>query len=116
VTFDEMHPDLLDLLSPAGALPDVPAEAEEFFTQLVAQFPDKESCRQYIAANVSKWFRCLRGLPDWIQEADWPWARGHPMVFVGSIDAPRGVFHDDARFYLFWCPESGATQCVIQVA
>ena len=41
---------------------------------------------------------------------------GRPMVFVGSIEAPPGTFHDDARFYVFWSPEVGTRECVIQVA
>ncbi|OWK46515.1 hypothetical protein FRUB_00214 [Fimbriiglobus ruber] len=38
------------------------------------------------------------------------------MVFVGSIDAPSGTFHDEARFYVFWSPETGTRECVVQVA
>jgi hypothetical protein len=38
------------------------------------------------------------------------------MVFVGSIDAPPGTFHDEARFYVFWSPEVGTTECVMPTA
>ena len=27
----------------------------------------------------------MRERPDWIQDPEWPWAGGKPMVFVGSI-------------------------------
>jgi hypothetical protein len=116
MTFNEMLPDLYELVSPTGAMPDSPLEAEEFFTQLVAQFSDRASLRQHVATHVPQWFRSLRQPPDWIQNPEWLWEGGKPMVFVGSIDAPRGTFHDDARFYVFWSPGIGTTKCVIQVA
>lgn len=101
MTFDEMIPDLFRILSQAGARPDVPIEAEEFFTRIVSDYTDRESCCQYIEEHLFDWFRCFQGRPDWIQDPDWPWAGGKPMVFVGSMDAPPGAFHDDARFFLF---------------
>jgi hypothetical protein len=116
MTFEEMIPDLFDIVPLAGARPDVPIEAEEFFTQLVARYSDREACRRYIEEHLFDWFRCLGDKPDWIQAPEWPWAGGRPMVFVGSIDAPPGTFHDDGRFYVFWSPEIGTTECVIQVA
>jgi hypothetical protein len=96
--------------------PDVPIEAEEFFTELVARFDDRAALHRHLEDQAGGWFRCLRELPDWIQGADWPWSGGRPMVFVGSIDAPPGTFHDDARFYVFWSPEVGNRECIIQVS
>ena len=116
MTFDEMIPDLFDIIPRFGARPDVPIEAEEFFTALVARFDSREECRKHLEQNAGKWYRSLEEPPDWIQDPDWPWFKGRPMVFVGAIDAPRGTFHDDARFYVFWSPEVGVTDCIIQVA
>jgi hypothetical protein len=116
MSFEEMIPDLFEVVPRSGARPDVPREAEEFFTQLVARFTDREACRRYIEEHLLEWFRCLRDQPAWIQEPDWPWEGGKPMVFVGSLDPPAGTFHDDARFFVFWSPEIGTTRCVIQVA
>jgi hypothetical protein len=115
MTYDEMLDDLYELVSACGALPDTPTEAEEYFSSFVAPFSDRESCREALQAALPRLFRTFAGLPEWIQEADWPWRTGRPMIFVGSIDAPPGVFHDDARFFLFWSPECGDTHCVIQV-
>ena len=40
------------------------------------------------------------------------------MVFVGALDRGPEVsgLHDDARFFVFWDPESGVTETVIQVS
>ena len=56
--------------------------------------------------------------PEWIQEAEWQFADGKPMVFVGQIDVPhaKGVFHDDASFFIFWSPDTGEVRGTIQVA
>ncbi len=116
MTFEEAIDELFDVIPRYGARPDVPIAAEEFFTELAARFDDRARLRHYLEANAAAWFRWLREPPDWIQDPDWPWAGGRPMVFVGSIDAPPGTFHDDGRFNLFWSPEIGITQCVIQVS
>ena len=116
MTFDDMLLNLLALTAPQGARPDVPQEAEAYFTQLVARFDDREKCRVHLAEVVPGMFRCLSGQPDWIQDPNWPWFKDEPLVFVGSLEAPPGTFHDDARFYVFWSPKVGITRCVIQVS
>ena len=116
MTFDEMTDDLFELTGPLAARPDVPLEAEEHFSRVVAAFEDRESCRRHLAEIVPRMFRCLSSRPDWIQGPDWPWFDGRPMVFAGSVEVPPGTFHDDGRFYVFWSPETGVTNCVIQVA
>jgi hypothetical protein len=116
MTLDVLLPDLFELFRPFHARPDYPIEAEEFFTTLVSQFSDRDACLNYIRLHLPTWFRSLSRRPDWIQGEEWLWWNGKPMVFVGSIDAPPGTFHDDGRFYLFWCPDSGVTRAVIQVA
>jgi hypothetical protein len=90
--------------------------AENYFTELVVRFDDHAALRRHLEDFAPGLFRCLREPPNWIQDPEWPWAGGRPMVFVGSIVAPPGTFHDDARFYVFWSPEVGTRECIIQVA
>lgn len=116
MTFEEAIPELFAVVTRWGARPDIPIAAEDYFTELVARFDDQTALRRHLEDLTPGLFRCLREPPDWIQEAEWPWAGGRPMVFVGSIDAPPGTFHDDARFYVFWSPEVGTRECVIQVS
>jgi hypothetical protein len=116
MTFEEAIPELFDVIPRYGARPDIPIAAETFFTELVLRFDDRATLRRHLEEHAAEWFRCLQRRPEWIQDPEWPWAGGRPMVFVGSIDAPPGTFHDDARFYVFWSPEIGTRECIIQVA
>ena len=119
VTLDDVYEDLIALVSEVGAQADVPAEAEAFFSELVAAFPgEREEFVQHARKNLRDWFRAVNAYPVWVQEAEWPFSNGRPMVFVGQIDVPagKGLFHDDAAFYVFWDPETGDTREVIQVA
>ena len=116
MTFEEAIPELFEVIPRYGARPDVPIASEKFFTELVARFNDHLQLRHHLEEHAPNWFRCLRLRPVWIQDPQWPWVGGKPMVFVGSIDAPAGTFHDDATFYLFWSPDVGTTECVIQIA
>lgn len=116
MTFEDAITVLFGVITRYGARPDIPIAAEEFFTDLAARFDDSDALRRHLEVHAAGWYRCLGDPPDWIQDPDWPWADGRPMVFVGSIDAPAGTFHDDARFFVFWSPEVGTRECVIQVA
>ncbi|MHC4250539.1 MAG: hypothetical protein ACYS9X_15530 [Planctomycetota bacterium] len=116
MTLDEAFPDLVDVVSRYGARPDLPMEAGEYFAGLAASFDNRAALRAELDKRAREMFKSLRGLPEWIQEPEWPWSDGKPMVFVGSIDAPQGTFHDDARFFVFWSPDTGARECIIQIA
>lgn len=116
MTFEDATPVLFSVIRPYGARPDIPIAAEEFFTDLAARFDDPAALRRHLEAHAAGWFRYLGLQPDWLQDPEWPWAGGRPRAFVGSIDAPAGTFHDDARFYVFWSPEVGTRECVAQVA
>jgi len=39
------------------------------------------------------------------------------MIFVGQIDTPqeKGQFHNYSSFYVFWDPETGVVDTIIQV-
>jgi RNAse (barnase) inhibitor barstar len=37
-------------------------------------------------------------------------------VFVGQIDIPVGLFHDDASFYTFYESRIGTVRTIVQVA
>ena len=119
MTFECLYPELLALVSEVGARPDVPLESEIFFTDIIEAFPSsKEECLAYIRSNLQQWFRCIGSLPEWIQDADWPFSEGKPMIFVGQTEVPPGTiwFHDTAFFYHFWNADTGETRSIIQVS
>jgi hypothetical protein len=97
----------------------VPIESEEFFATLVSRFAgSKSDFLRYVKENLPSWFRFVSQPPRWLQEAEWQFSRGVPMVFVGQVDVSAGAqwFHDDASFFVFWDPETGETKVTIQVA
>ncbi len=119
MTLDDLYDDLIEVVSEAAAQVDIPIESEEFFSKIVKNFDgSKEECLMYIEANVKRWFRCITERPKWIQEAEWQFNNGNPMVFVGQVevDPASGFFHDSAIFYLFWDSKTGETKTAIQVA
>ncbi len=119
MTLDDVYEELLGMVSEVGAQVSVPLESEEFFSGMVTEFTgSREQFLDFVRENLRRWFRTVHTSPQWIQEAEWQFSDGKPMVFVGQIDVPRekGLFHDDASFYVFWNPVTGETKNVIQVA
>ena len=119
MTFDEVYPELLAVVSEASARPDVPLESEIFFSNVIENFAgSKKDFLAYVKSHLYEWFRYISIPPAWIQDADWPFSQGKPRVFLGQteVSASLGWFHDDAIFYHFWDPQIGATQSVIQVS
>jgi hypothetical protein len=37
------------------------------------------------------------------------------MMFIGQVNVPPGLFHDEASFYVFYDLQSGATRTLLQV-
>lgn len=119
MTLDDLFEELIPMVSEVGALVDVPIESEDFFSNIIEQFEGtRKECLDYIKSNLKNWFKFVKKGPDWIQEAEWQFANGKPLVFVGQINIPKetGYFHDDAAFFIFWDTDSGETKTVIQVA
>ncbi len=101
--------------------PSVPLESEVFFRELLSQYDDPpEHLQTWLEKQLSDLFIAIGARPRWIQGANWPFASGKPMVFVGQIDiranagpiAPQ-YFHDDTSFYLFIQREGKGTVKVI---
>lgn len=117
---DDIYVELLALTSEeVAARPDVPTESWQFFTDIVENFDgSQEELLTFIKAHLREWFRCMDKEPEWIQEPEWQFSDGKPMVFVGQIDFPahpNGFFHDDASFFVFW-NLADEVKTVIQVA
>lgn len=119
MNLDDVYSELLELVSKHGTQLTAPIEAEEFFTRQVESFNgSREQLLEHFRVNLPTWFRAISDQPRWIQEAEWQFTRGEPMVFVGQLDVPAGtgIYHDDASFFVFVDPRSGETKTVIQVA
>lgn len=119
MTFDDLYLDLLAVVSEAYARPDVPIESEQFFAKFVEDFKGPpEECIAYIKEHLKDWFQHSGKPPVWIQDAEWQFSGGQPMLFIGQSDVSRtsGLFHDDASFYTFYSPETGELKTIIQIS
>lgn len=112
--YERLWPKLIDIVSQHGADVD-----REFFDNCAQGFHGSEQdFIDFVRKNAAHWYQSLGHSPRWIQEAEWPFSDGRPMIFVGQLDikGPSTYFHDDASFFLFWNPQNGETKTVIQVA
>jgi len=94
------------------------AQSEAFFADVVRNANENRVDLIEAVRDSLNEFRSISEPPSWIQNPDWQFANGHPMVFVGQINvsAQAGHFHDDARFYVFWDPDTGEINSLVQVA
>jgi len=97
-------------ITPTGDLGHV-KQAEDFWRELWEQYDGPEDDNRRIAwlqDQVPRYFRSFTARPKWIQNPDWPFAGGKPMIFVGQLDVDveagnlaAQFFHDDVSYYLF---------------
>ncbi len=113
---DDVYEDVLSAVSNVGA--DLSHECEEFLAGIRTNFSgDDYQFVDFVRANTANWFRCVSSYPEWIQNAEWQFHNGKPMLFVGQIALPAsaGIFHDEAAIFVF-LSETGVIKNVIQVA
>jgi hypothetical protein len=106
---------LISVCQQFAVSPGIPIESGMFFRQLLSEYTgptDKKSVRAWLKEQVPLHFITLGSRPKWIQGAEWPFANGEPMIFVGEIDLDidkRGLvtptlYHDDTSLYVFVAP------------
>jgi hypothetical protein len=107
---DETYSMLLELCKDYSVDPSASVETEDFFRKLLAQCPENstsESIVAWLEEQISQHFIAIDKRPRWIQNYEWPFANGEPMIFVGQIDLSAGsggisqLFHDDSSLYVF---------------
>jgi len=70
--------------------------------------------KEHMKAQVKKDFICLKKPPKWIQDYNWPFRNGKPLVFVGQLDLDIEIFHDKGAVYVFLDSETGDIETVKQ--
>lgn len=87
--------------------PSMSIEAENFFSELVTQYEgDKAGLVDWLEEQIPQYFVAIGERPRWLQNPEWPFADGRPMIFAGQIDwkheeIPPEVFHDNTSLYVF---------------
>ena len=106
----EMLELVLECCHPYQLEPLASVEAEAFFNQLLADYPEpmnREGLRTWLTKQIPQHFRVYKERPRWIQGAAWAFAEGQPMIFAGQIDLDgpdRPMYHDDTSLYVFIAP------------
>lgn len=113
----KLLPVLLSLGNELGFDPTGSSEAETFFAGLITRFRGAErELPDWLKKELANSFNCIGQKPDWIQNPNWAFTPKGPMIFVGQINLPPGLFHDEAAFYVFYEPQGGLTKTILQVA
>lgn len=85
-------------------------DSETFFRNLLKGYPgsfdDEEEKTEWLDRQIGQHFIALGRRPEWIQDPQWPFVDGKPMVFAGQIDIAvrdesTDFFHDDTSLYIF---------------
>jgi hypothetical protein len=97
----------------------------EFFDNLLSQYhgaSDLGELEAWLDQKIPELFLAFGKRPEWIQDSDWAFVNGQPMIFVGQIDISLSenpeaakLFHDDLSFYIFLPQDGGQSKVVIQV-
>ncbi|PHR99100.1 MAG: hypothetical protein COA78_25365 [Blastopirellula sp.] len=119
MNYDDVYVELVTTLSDIGVRPDLPIACEDYFARMADDFAGDESdFINYVSENMRSWFRNLSVEPEWLQEPEWQFHNGKPMIFVGQITVPHTgeFFTDTAAFFTFWDLDLGETKVIVQVA
>ena len=98
---------ILGVVEPYGVYPLSSDDAETFFTVLLSHYsgPSERGCLvDWLNNQLSTLFVSVGERPRWIQNPDWQFAHGKPMIFAGQIDISKKAFpfyHDDTSLYIF---------------
>lgn len=108
---------LLTLGKKYGFDPLSSAECEKYFMNLLQKYDESQgSKRSFLENIISKSFISCEEKPSWVQNADWQFADGKPMFFVGqkeiAITKNHIIFH--YIFYIFWDMDTGNVKTIIQ--
>jgi hypothetical protein len=109
LTLDDTHTLIIvtEAAEPYGVDPRVPIEAETYFTKLLLRYdgPQEDTAlSDWLKQQISEQFISITEKPQWIQNPEWQFANGQPMIFAGQIDISRKSFpfyHDDTSLYIF---------------
>ena len=108
---------LLDIGSEIGFDPTASSESEDYFITVLQEFNGEQwELETWLRSKFAEAFKSVGALPEWIQNPSWQFSKKGPMIFVGQINVPPGLFHDEASFYLFFDQETGTTKTIIQVS
>ncbi|NDV97262.1 hypothetical protein D0T84_20490 [Dysgonomonas sp. 521] len=76
----------------------------DFLTSRGIEFHKADLFENKLAKEIKiqkKGLDCLKKKPKWLQEPDWPFDEGEPLLFVGQLDISP-MRHDTSYVYVFY--------------
>lgn len=71
------------------------AEGTAFVDELYREYQSQggtgasKDARTWLKARLESSFACVTARPKWLDEPEWPYFKGRPMVFVGQLTIPE---------------------------
>jgi hypothetical protein len=70
--------------------------------------------RDWLKKRFLEKFRYATVPPEWLQNPEWLYSQGEPLIFLGQISVEH-FFHDEAAVYVFYNPKTGACETIVQI-
>lgn len=76
-------------------------EGEAFLQELYAEFRAQggkvvtKEMRAWLRKRLTSVFLCVDKVPKWLDEPEWPYLAGRPMIFLGQMTVPRNTLTEE---------------------
>lgn len=98
--------------------PEMNIDSERYFLNIIntIDYDDVKDLMLQLEPKILKDFVCLNEQPEWIQNPDWQFNEGKPMIFIGQLSKGYNNLgiSCDMVFYIFYDPDDGTVKTVIQ--
>ena len=88
---DDIYEPLLDLCCKYDLDPEMNIDSEKYFLNAIDSFGinDNDELIRQLEIKIKKEFVSLNSQPEWIQNPDWQFNEGKPMIFIGQLTAVK---------------------------
>jgi hypothetical protein len=73
-----------------------------------------QELKEWLRQQFLERFKYVDRTPRWLQTPSWPFGKSGPLVFLGQLSV-TDYFHDEAAAYVFYDPETGQCETILQV-
>lgn len=89
-----------------------------YVSQTLLPLADRRSGKElqkWLKKQFAEKFKYVSKPPLWLQNPDWLFAQGEPLIFLGQLSVER-FFHDQAAVYVFYNPKTNACHTIVQMS
>ena len=115
---EEIRYPLCELCDRYNIDPESSIESENYFINLIngINYATIEELISVLEIKIKRDFLIMNNTPEWIQDPNWQFNNGKPMVFVGQISKGYNTLgiSCDMVFYVFYDSDDGCVKTIIQ--